>query len=123
MTGCTTKQWVRRGPTGLLGRAISNVQDKLRRMPQVALSVFRYVAVGIHYLLRQHHEVAGSRAGLAWDEERPASASKIVTLTTSPMPSVIPLGGSRRKTHSERWPRTHVDKMQRANKVKNKVKM
>jgi hypothetical protein len=45
------------------------VQDKLRRMPQVARSVFRYVAVGIHYLLRQHHEVAGSRAGLAWDEE------------------------------------------------------
>jgi hypothetical protein len=38
------------------------VQDKLRRMPQVARSVFRYVAVGIHYLLRQ-------RAGLAWDEE------------------------------------------------------
>jgi hypothetical protein len=23
----------------------------------------------IHYLLRQRHEVAGSRAGLAWDEE------------------------------------------------------
>jgi hypothetical protein len=29
----------------------------------------RYVAVGIHCLLRQHHEVTGSRTGLAWDEE------------------------------------------------------
>src|SRR5262249_14883922 len=28
-----------------------------------------YVAVGVHYLVRQRHEVAGSRAGVAWDEQ------------------------------------------------------
>src|SRR5262249_15435857 len=29
----------------------------------------RYVTVGVHYLVRQCHEVARARAGVAWDEQ------------------------------------------------------
>jgi hypothetical protein len=48
-------------------------------------------------LVRQRDEVAKSRTGLARHEEPTDSASKIVTLTTSPMPSVI-CGGGRKNT-------------------------
>jgi hypothetical protein len=44
-------------------------------------------------LVRQRDEVAKSRTGLARHEEPTDSASKIVTLTTSPIPSVIRRGG------------------------------
>jgi hypothetical protein len=50
------------------------------------------VAVGVHNLVRQRDEVTGSRGSLGM-KSPPGSASKIVTLTTSPMLSVIHGGG------------------------------
>jgi hypothetical protein len=53
-----------------------------------------YVPVSVDILVGQRDEIAGPDTG--FDRNKPpAAASKIETLTLSPMPNVISLGGRR----------------------------